>query len=275
MEFERVKLLLTTTTTVKPFNPSLKSILMTDASRLYRIGFHLLQPLPGEKLSLIQRGSASLTPTQTNYSIIKLAIQWAIQKSFKIFQKSICNLDNPRLMRMREKVMEYTPEVKWVRSKTHNITDALSRSPMFDTNEEDYAISCNYQSVKTVWDSIKTGAKSAKYANLQKAVQTGICGPETSQFKILMHWLSLRQIEDVLMVVLDSTRLVIPDNSQKAVLTKLHKAHSGISKAYATATQLYYWPGMKNCIKTFLSSCQICLKLAPSQARPPVTGTAR
>ena len=52
-----------------------------------------------------------------------------------------------------------------------------------------------------------------------------------------------------------------------------HKAHSGISKTYATSTQLYYWPGMKNCIKTFLSSCQICLKFAPSQARPPVTET--
>ena len=82
-EFERVKLLLTTTTTVQPFNPNLSSILMTDASRLFGIGFALLQPLPGEKWSLIQCGSASLTPTQTIYVTIELecmAIQWAIQK---------------------------------------------------------------------------------------------------------------------------------------------------------------------------------------------------
>ena len=77
------------------------------------------------------------------------------------------------------------------------------------------------------------------------------------------------------MVVLDSTRLVIPNSCQKYVLVciKFHKAHSGISKTYATATQLYYWPGMKNCIKTFLSS-SICLKYSSSQAQPPVTGTA-
>ena len=31
---------------------------------------------------------------------------------------------------------------------------------------------------------------------------------------------------------------------------------------------------MKNCIKTFLSSCKTCIKFAPSQARPPVIGTA-
>ena len=125
-DFQRVKLLLTTTTTVQPFNPNLDTILMTDASRLYGIGFALLQPQPKEKWSLIQCGSASLTPTQTRYATIELecmAIQWAIQKcayylrslpTFQvwtdhkplvgIFQKSICDLDNPRLMRMREKI---------------------------------------------------------------------------------------------------------------------------------------------------------------------------
>ena len=294
-EFERVKLLLTTTTTVQPFNPSLKSILMTDTSQLFGIGFALLQPLPGDKWSLIQCGSASLTPTQTRYATIELecmAIQWAVQKcsyylrgleNFEvwtdhkplvgIFQKRICNLDNPRLMRMREKIMEYTPEVKWVPGKTHYTADALSRSPMFDTNEDHYTIFCNYQSFESVWNSIKTGAKSAQYANLQASVQKGESNPETFQFKTLMHRLSLRQIEDILLVIIDSTRMVIPDSSKKTVLKELHKAHSGISKTYATATQLYYWPGMKNCIKTFLSSCKTCIKFAQSQARPQLTGT--
>ena len=295
-EFDRVKLLLTTTTTVQPFNPNHNSILMTDASKLLGIGFALLQPLPGEKWSLIQCGSASLTPTHTRYATIKLecmAIQWAIQKcsyylrgleTFKvwtdhkplvgIFQKSICDLDNPCLMRMREKIMEYTPEVKLVPEKTYYIADALSRSPMFDTNDDDYTISCNNQSVESVWESIKEGAKSTEYANLQSAVGKGESDPEMSQFKTLMHRLSLPQIDDVLIVILDRTRMVIPDNSQKAVLKELHKAHSSISKTYANAVQLYYWPGMNNYIKTFLSSCKICIKHSPSQACPPVTGTA-
>ena len=76
------------------------------------------------------------------------------------------------------------------------------------------------------------------------------------------------------MVILDSTRLVIPTSSQKTVLAELHRAHSGITKTYATATQLYYWPGMKNCIKTFLSKCATCQKFSVSQARTPVKGTA-
>ena len=124
--------------------------------------------------------------------------------------------------------MEYTPEVKWVPGETHYIADALSRSPMFDTNDDDNTISCNYQSVECVWESIKEGAKSTQYANLQSAVGKGESDPKTSQFKTLMHRLYLWEIDDVLIVFLDSTRMVIPDNSQKAVLKELHKAHSGI-----------------------------------------------
>ena len=251
-DFQQVMLLLTTTTTVQPFNPSLESILMTDASRLFGIGFALLQPMPKEKWSLIQCGSASLTPTQTRYATIELecmAIQWAIQKcsyylrglpTFEvwtdhkplvgIFTKNICDLQNPRLMRMREKIMEYTPIVKWVPGKTHYIADDLSRSPMFNTNEDEHTISCNYQSVQSAWDHIKEGTKSAHYAALQKAVEPGEPNVEISQFKTLLHRLSIRRIEDVDMAILNSTRLVIPTSSQKTVLTELHRAHSGITK---------------------------------------------
>ena len=296
LEFEKVKLLLTTTTTVKPFNPELKTILMTDASRLHGIGFALVQPLPEEKWSLIQCGSASLTPTQARYATIELecmAIQWGTQKcayylrglpTFEvwtdhkplvgIFSKNICDLENPRLMRMREKMMEYSPEVKWVPGKTHYIADALSRSPLFEANEEEYTVSCSYISVETAWESIKEGAKDQEYMALTKAIKDDKPLPKNSPYRTLYDRLSIRQIEDTELACLDSTRLVVPMNSQKAVLKELHRAHSGMQKTYATACQLYYWPGMKNCIKTFISRCSICQKFAPAQPRTHVTGTA-
>ena len=149
----------------------------TVASRLFGIGFALLQPLPNEKWSLIQCGSASLTPTQTRYTTIELECmaiqkcsyylrglstfeQWTDHKTLVgIFAKNICDLENPRLKQMREKIMEYTTIVKWVPGKSHYIADALSRSPMFDTNENEYPISCNYQSVQSAWGCIKEGTK--------------------------------------------------------------------------------------------------------------------
>ena len=178
------------------------------------------------------------------------------------------------MMRMREKIMEYTPVVKWVPGKTHYIAEALSRSPMLDTNEEEYTISCNYQSVQSAWDSIKKGTKSEQNAALQKAVEKGESNSTISKFKTLLLWLSLPLIEEADMVILDSTRLVIPTSSQKTVLTEVPRAHSGITKTYAKATQLYHWPGMKNCIKTFLLKGATCQKFSASQARIPVNGTA-
>lgn len=83
-------------------------------------------------------------------------------------------------MKMLKKIMEYTSEVRLVQAKTHYMADALSRSPMFDTNDEDYTISCNHQSIDTTRDSIKGGTKSASYKALQKAVETRIF-PSTIQ----------------------------------------------------------------------------------------------
>ena len=177
-------------------------------------------------------------------------------------------------MRMREKMMEYSPEVKWVPGKTHYIADALSRSPLFETNEEEYTVSCSYISVETAWDSIKEGAKAPDYVALTKAIKEDKPLPKNSAYKTLYDRLSIRQIEDIELACLDSTRLVIPMNSQKAVLKELHRAHSGMQKTYATACQLYYWPGMKNCIKTFISTCSTCQKFAPAQPRTQVIGTA-
>ena len=73
------------------------------------------------------------------------------------------------------------------------------------------------------------------------------------------------------MVVLYSTSLIIPELSQRAVLTELNKVHSGICKTYATTTQLYNWPSMKNCIKTFIDDCKIVFKHSSSQAHTPTS----
>ena len=64
------------------FDPNVKTVVLTDASRLYGIGFALVQVYK-DKLALIQCGSASLSPTQSRYSTVELeclTIVHAIQK---------------------------------------------------------------------------------------------------------------------------------------------------------------------------------------------------
>ena len=113
---------------LQPFDPKVKTVVLTDASRLHGIGFALVQVYK-DKLALIQRGSASLSPTQSRYSTVELeclAIVHAMQKChyylagihrFEVwtdhrplvgaFGKHLQLLQNQRLMRMREKTTAY------------------------------------------------------------------------------------------------------------------------------------------------------------------------
>ena len=110
-------------------------------------------------MRLIQCASSSLTLTHQSYTVCELEcmeVQWAIKESdfylqglrhFEIwidhkplvgvFSKGLKDLDNPRLMRFREKFMFYNFSVKSVPGKTHSIADALSRAPVFSAAELD------------------------------------------------------------------------------------------------------------------------------------------
>ena len=82
--FLKTKELLTLTSLVKPFDQSKETLMQTDASRLYSIGFALIQKSQdGNNTSLIQCGSCSLSKTQQRYATIALeclAIKWAVNK---------------------------------------------------------------------------------------------------------------------------------------------------------------------------------------------------
>ena len=125
LDFENTKKALISPTMLQPFNPRVKTVVLTDASRLHGIGFALVQVYK-DKLALIQCGSASLSPTQSRYSTVELkclAIVHTIQKChyylagiprFEVwtdhrplvgaFGKHLHLLQNQHLMRMREKI---------------------------------------------------------------------------------------------------------------------------------------------------------------------------
>ena len=82
-EFNTVKSSLCSPVIVKPFDPSLPTELLTDASKLYGIGFALIQREPHNRSRLILCSSRSLTSAQSRYAAIELecmAVQWAVSK---------------------------------------------------------------------------------------------------------------------------------------------------------------------------------------------------
>ena len=71
LDFENTKRALTSPTMLQPFNLNVKTVVLTDASRLHGIGFSLVQVYK-DKLALLQCGSASLSPTQSRYRTVEL-----------------------------------------------------------------------------------------------------------------------------------------------------------------------------------------------------------
>ena len=158
-EFINVKNILCSPLIVKPFDQNLPTYLITDASHLHGLGFALLQLEATNKFRLIQCGSKSLNDTQCNYSTIELeclAINHAIKKwkfylhgkdnftvitdhkpLLGILNYNLDNLDNPRLQRMREKIMGYNFQIEWIAGKSNLIADALSRNPKFTNNSNE------------------------------------------------------------------------------------------------------------------------------------------
>jgi hypothetical protein len=152
-ELARAKELLCSSALVKPFDASLATFLLTDASRLHGLGYALIQKEASGRPRLVQCGSCSLTPAQRNYAVVELeasAVLWAVLKCdhflrgmgnfvvntdhhplIGVFTKPLGSMMNDRLQRIRERLLVYSFSLTWTAGKEHLIADALSRAPFF------------------------------------------------------------------------------------------------------------------------------------------------
>ena len=303
--FQETKDALTSELVVKPFDPELHTILLVDASKLYGLGFALMQP-EKEGHRLIQCGSCSTTPTQQRYSVSEiecLAIVWAIKKcqfylkgleTFSvitdhkplvgIFKQDIEEVASERCQRLREKVTQYSFEVSWLEGKSHMIADALSRNPVWDSEkdgledlvqEEETGI-CRRLTVDPALEVITDAAREDKeYTDLVALVAKATPADKIKEMtkeghlarKIVKEWhsLSTASLNGVDIVLKDAKRMVLPSKARPKVLDLLHSSHAGIEKTKVTARGLYYWPHMNDDIEHLVSSCKTCRTLQPTQ----------
>ena len=135
------------------FDPNLPVTILTDASRLHGLGYAMGHFVDG-RFRVLACGSKSLMQTQqlswNVRAFILLSIN-ALSTTFNvvtdhkplevIFKKDLFDIGNPRLQRIREKLLEYNFTVTRVPGKGHLIANALSRAPLFAPEEvEDITI---------------------------------------------------------------------------------------------------------------------------------------
>ena len=237
-EFQITKRILCSNMIVKPFDQTLQTNLVTDASRLHGLGFALLQLEPTNNFRLIQCGSKSLNDTQRNYATIELEcldINHAIKKCkfylngkenftvitdhkplLGIFNKNLDDLDNPRLQRMREKVMGFKFNIEWIAGKSNLIADALSRTPKFtnNTNEICKLLHCCIIDQSFIPLNLKEMANIANDSYKSSIKNSNKEIPNTNiarQFQKDFHKLSISNEIDNL-ILINSSKIVIPDN---------------------------------------------------------------
>ena len=157
--FAAVKSALTSPPVLMPFDPSLETVLQTDASRKNGLGYALLQQHP-EGWKLVQCGSRFVSDTESRWAMVELemkAVEWAMGKcrlyllglpTFTLVvdhQPLVTILDkytldaveNPKLQRLKEKISPFVFKTVWKKGKEHSIPDALSRAPVADPTADD------------------------------------------------------------------------------------------------------------------------------------------
>ena len=87
-------------------------------------------------------------------------------------------------------------------------------------------------------------------------------------YKSLAHRISISSMGNTNVAMLDGRRIIVPNTAITGIIQELRRAHSGVEKTYKTATQLYYWPGMKNSIRQTIDNRKVCGISIRRQTRP-------
>jgi DNA-binding protein Fis len=290
VSFNKCKDLLNSSLCVVPFTSDRPTCLYTDASCLNGLGFVLMQ-----EGRVIQAGSRSLIDAETRYAVIELeatAIAWAVNNCrhyligcptftvytdhrplVGIFEKDMTDIDNPRLVRLREKLLGYNFNVEWINGKANAAADALSRSPIASVivaaaaaestsvveELDDPALDELVEATKVDQSIIAVKqalARATPYTQLPKQ-------HVARSYKHVYNTLSLHSTG---LLLVDGHRIVVPAACRRQILEGLHKPHAGITRTRKWAKEAYYWPGMVEDIAKVVENCEECQQVR--QANP-------
>lgn len=312
--FEKTKQELSSPPVLAHYDPKLATKLLTDASKLYGLGYALTQEHP-EGWRIVQCGSRYLSDAETRYATCEielLAVQWAIHKCrlyllgrdhFVVVTdhkpllgivkgSNLDAIDNPRIQRIIEKLSPYVFTMEWVKGKMHCIADALSRAPVGKPEEDldipirSIVVSCisvidnNNEPTQTISRTTgllrKMAYEDESYSQLYNAVRNG---RSIEQLPVDHPGHLYRKEWDYLsvdgngLVLLDSSRIIVPTKARKLILDRLHLAHQGIVRTKARARGTIFWHGMMNEIVQMINSCEKCQMYRSSQGKEPLIST--
>ena len=306
--FTTIKQSLTVAPILSFFDTARPTRLCTDASR-HGLGFILQQQKLEGNWTLIQAGSRFLTDTESRYAIIKLemlAVCWAVHKCnlflaglqhFTVVTDhnpliSIMNshrldeIENPRLQRLKTKLMAYNFTAEWLKGTENDTPDALSRNPVSDPelhellaeldvdNNPDMSLvevrSITNESLR-LQQLHEHSEQDPEYQQLKNFILNGFPSHRSQLPENCKRYWNVREhltLDDNLIV--NGCHLLIPCAMRHQVLLQLHESHQGSVRTKQRARLSVYWPGIDNDIDNTILSCQQCQDCLPSNSREPL-----
>ena len=310
---------------VQAFDTSLPTCLQTDWSK-QGMGFVLLQKHCTCKLSdpncckegwkITYAGSRFTTDAESRYSPIEgeaTAVAWGLNKSryftlgcqnlmvatdhrplIGIFNKSMENITNPRLIRIKEKTLMFTFTMIHVPGIKNKGADAMSRSPVHDACNQATVASIDLElnvipfviiASLSAEDCESTNDYNLQYAGLMEAIQNdntynvlkeriekGFPDDKTQLEQELQEFWGVKdrlsQTENG--VILMDCRILVPKKHRKVILHLLHAAHQGVTSMKKRANDTVYWPGMNKDLKNIRENCHYCNTVAPRFSKQPL-----
>jgi hypothetical protein len=152
--FQKIRTHLSSERTLAYYSPERRTRLISDASRLFGIGFVLKQEQANGDWKPVQAGSRFLTEAESRYAMCELellGITWACTKTamfieglprerFQIWtdhaplvpileKQALPDITNKRLQRLKMKLNHLTFETIWIKGTENVEADTLSRHP--------------------------------------------------------------------------------------------------------------------------------------------------
>lgn len=260
--FDEVKEILTSYPVLRIFDPSFKTFLYTDASRL-GLGAVLKQSDPADSTGsqfVIGYFSKSLTPYQANYSVTELELLaiisaidywhfYLIGKPFTVITdhmplKAVGKIGKPntRLFNWSIRLRQYDFKVEYRSGDKNQEADYLSRHPVNQLKEITEGIVCFVSE-----DEIINAQLNCDPNSLPKKVRT-----INLDDRVRYIYKSVDMVKDYL-----------PDEFTKQVLSKLHLelGHLGYKQLELHFSRLFYNPHVQSIIDSIIKSCHICCRV--------------
>ena len=213
--------------------------------------------------------------------------------------KSLADIENPRLLMLKEKTLWFSFDVMWIAGSRHCGPDYMSRTkearleclmgfvsayPVDETSSQYVSVNENY-----IIDSIVKSIASWS-DNDVKAITFEEIKAEVAKDQEMLDLINAIENKDIAdrfpdtvagynrhsdqLLVVDGVpmlgrRVIIPASCRKRVLDCLHSAHQGPARMIDRAKHAVYWPGLIDDIERTRKSCSICDRNAPSQTQMP------